>query len=50
MEDWKYGRMEVLKHFTANCQQKNPPGKPRGKVKQVAMVYVLGVTGLTDGI
>ncbi len=36
--------------LTVNRQQKNPPGKTRGKVKQVAMVFVLGVTGLTDGI
>jgi hypothetical protein len=30
--------------------KKNPPGKTRGKVKQVAMAFYPGVTGLTDSI
>jgi len=49
MEVWKTGSMEVLKRLTTIQTQKSP-GKTRGKVKQVAMVFVLGVTGLTDGI
>jgi hypothetical protein len=39
MEDWKYGRMEVLKHFTANCQlptanKKIPLVNPEGRLSK----------------
>jgi hypothetical protein len=50
MEDWKYGSTKIQNCQLSTVNKKNPPGKTRGKVKQVAMVFVLGVTGLTDGI